>query len=191
MRVLIGWPFLAMKGVDLPRFIFVGKSRLITVFPQFCLPIIASDLSWSWFGFFGLSYQLYFLPNLCLWWNLFNDFVSLILNTALLRSNLNPFFCNHSSLPVRNFLLFNAGNLLLLSFLLFIKIKLIVLVDNVLCSLKCDHFQLLNLVGHDLCLILSKIFNSEYYLFSKFVITHAAPIILKSSHFNIGCNLLI
>jgi hypothetical protein len=40
------------------------------------------------------------------------------------------------------------------------------LVDQVLCSLNADHLKLISLVGHDLCLILCKIFSGEYYLCS-------------------------
>ena len=49
------------------------------------------------------------------------------------------------------------------------------LVDQVLCSINADHFKLLSLNGHDICLIVSKIVNGEYYLGSLFVITHFTP----------------
>jgi hypothetical protein len=88
-------------------------------------------------------------------------------------------------------LLFIAGNLLLLSFLLFIKSKLIELVDKVLCSIDADYFQLLSLVGYDLCLLNTNLFNAEHYRGSLFDTKKASKILLKSVHLNIWCNLLI
>jgi hypothetical protein len=88
-------------------------------------------------------------------------------------------------------LLFIAENLLLLSFLLFIKIKLIELVDKVLCSINADYFKLLSLVGHDLCLLNTNLVNAEHYRGSLFDTKHAPKILLKSVQLNIWCNLLI
>ena len=65
------------------------------------------------------------------------------------------------------------------------------LVDHVLCSLNADNFKLHSLVGHDLCVLISKIINGEHYLGWLFIVTHFTPNHLKSSQRNIGCNLLI
>jgi hypothetical protein len=65
------------------------------------------------------------------------------------------------------------------------------LADQVLCSLNADHFKLLSLVGHDLCLPISKIYNCEHFLGSLFDINRFTLSQLKSSQLNIGCNLLI
>jgi hypothetical protein len=78
---------------------------------------------------------------------------------------------------------------MLLGILLFIKIELIILIDQVLCFLNTDYVKLLSLVGHDLCLINTKLLNVKHsYLLD---IMDATPDFLKSVHLNIGYNLLI
>ncbi len=104
--------------------------------------------------------------------------------TTSIGRNWNPRLIIWKYLLViaRNSLLIIAGNFLLFfvavnfplfSFFFFIKSKLIYL------------------VGHDLCLLCTKLFDVELYLGSLVDIVHLTPIKLKSELLKIGCNLFM